>query len=265
MPKFKSGNLSLFYEEYNKDGIDTIVFVHPAPLDRTAWIYQVPYFSQYFHVITLDQRCFGLSDKPDFQFDISEYGHDLQALFRELGIWNVYLVGLSLGGIAAQFLALLEPSRIKSLILADTLSATKDSSMIMERVKRFGSEGIEGYYEEAVKSLCSKTFLASKIGNYFLRLFVEKSKNLSNASIMRCYEALAKLDITSKLTSIQIPTLVIAGTEDYAFQDSKIIAESIPNADFVSLDGLGHVTQLEDPNLFNSVVFEFIKNNRSAV
>ncbi|MDG6994887.1 MAG: alpha/beta fold hydrolase [Nitrososphaerota archaeon] len=260
MPRFISNGLSLFYEEYNSEAEKTVVFVHPAPLDRLAWIYQIPYFAQFYRVIALDQRCFGLSDKPTFEFDISEYGRDLESLFYELNLKASIVVGLSLGGIAAQFLAMFNPSLVKALVLADTLSATRNSAMIIQRVKRFREEGIS-YYEDAVRSLCSNTYLHTDTGKYFLNLFVERSRNLSVASVSRCYEALSKLDITEKLSSIRIPTLVIAGTEDYAFADSKLISDKIPDAQFAPLEGLGHVTQLEAPASFNSLVLDFIKSS----
>lgn len=259
MPNFRSGNLSLYYEENGISSNDTIVFVHPAPLDHMAWIYQIPFFSHNFHVIALDQRCFGLSDKPDFEFEIGDYGRDLEALFKNLDLKQSFVVGLSLGGIAAQFLALSNQSLIKGLVLADTLSDTTNSQMIKERVRRFKEVGVAGYYEQAVMSLCSKKFLDSDVGRYFLGLFVERSKNLSNISIIRCYEALSKLDITNKLDKIRIPTLVIAGTEDYAYNDSKLISRKIPGAKFAPIDGFGHVTQMEAPNTFNSLVLDFIR------
>ena len=162
-------------------------------------------------------------------------------------------------------MALLEPEKITGLILADTLSATRTLATIQERVTRFKMEGIDGSnYAEAFKSLCSKNFLASRIGRYFLNLFVEESRILSNASIIRCYEALASLDITKQLASIKLPTLVLAGTEDYAFEDTRLVAQTIPNAKFVPLDGLGHLTQLEDPALFNSIVLDFIRKSSHA-
>ena len=94
----KCGNLSIYFEEFNKKASETIIFAHPYPLNHTAWIYQVPIFAEDDHVYTFDQRCFGLSDKPEYSFNVDEYGRDLQRFINNAGITKTYLVGLSLGG-----------------------------------------------------------------------------------------------------------------------------------------------------------------------
>ncbi|MCL5067221.1 MAG: alpha/beta hydrolase [Thaumarchaeota archaeon] len=256
----KIGSISLYYEE-SGEGNEHIVLVHPAPLDHTAWLFQVPYFSQRYHVISIDQRCFGLSDKPTNSFDISEFGKDLEGIIEALAIERCHVVGVSLGGIASQMLAISQPRRVRSLVLADTLAFTAKSDTLKERLRNFKEQGIEGYYEAAVRTLFSGSFQRTDLGNYLIRMFVEKSASLSLDSLITCYEALLKLDLRPKLHAITAPTLVIAGTADYAFQDSKQISELIPGARFIAFNDCGHLTQLESPLLFNSAVEALLKES----
>ena len=90
----------MYYEEYGEG--DDVLLVHPTPLDRTAWLYQIHYFSEFYHVVIYDQRCFGRSDKPVKRFDVGEFGTDLNVLIKLLDLHCPYIVELSLGGIAAQ-------------------------------------------------------------------------------------------------------------------------------------------------------------------
>ena len=248
--------MTLYYEEYG-EGKD-LVLVHPAPLDGGAWLFQTRYLAEKFHVIVYDQRCFGASDKPTSPFEISEYGADLNALIAALGLRRPHVVGLSLGGIAAQFAVLANPDAVDRVVLASTLSNTLNSRTIQERVRRFRSEGVTGYFRQAVESLFSPMFLSSKVAEYFVQAYLERSSKLSAESVVRCYEALSRLDITERLRSVKVPTLVIAGTKDYAYMDTKKIAEMIPGAKYAEFQGCGHLVQIEDPMGFNRAVLSFL-------
>src|SRR5262249_14121068 len=113
-----------------------LVLLHPAPLDLAVWMYQLLPLSEHFRVIALDQRCFGRSEKPHRPFVLAEFGEDLEGVLDALGIASAHLVGMSLGGIAMQLLALRRPSRAQKLVLVGTTAVTSTAAFVKERLRR---------------------------------------------------------------------------------------------------------------------------------
>src|SRR5713226_1021166 len=129
MPHMRVGEVQLYYRlidftEPWKAGPAPVVFIHGLGGSHAMWLYQVPAFCARFPTITLDLRGHGESTKPEGDFDIADMAGDIVGLLRRLGAERAHLVGLSLGGMVAQQIALDHPLAAASLTLADTVCGT---------------------------------------------------------------------------------------------------------------------------------------------
>ncbi|RJQ09513.1 MAG: alpha/beta fold hydrolase [Bacillota bacterium] len=238
---------------------EAVLLLHPSPLDHTVWFNQVPAFSSDYRVIALDQRCFGLSEKTTTPFDISIYGEDTALFLEALGIDRAHVIGTSLGGIAAQFFAIAHPARVGRMVLVSTTSSLVGVDIAAKRLKGFAEDGLAGYHARAVRSLFSEAYASSAHGEYLISLLAKRVKYLELDSMVTFYNALAALDITpAAVRGIGAPTLVVAGTEDFTFNLSRRVAETIPGARFIPAEGCGRLVPVEAPRMFNDLVLSFL-------
>src|SRR2546422_6843653 len=129
MPHLRAGDVEMYYElmdyaEPWKAGPAPVVFVHGLGGDHGMWLYQVPQFCARFPVLTLDLRGHGQSSKPDQECTVADLALDVVRVLRGLGVERAHVVGLSLGGMVAQQLALDHPVAVASLVLVDTACGT---------------------------------------------------------------------------------------------------------------------------------------------
>ena len=235
-----------------------VVLLHPAPLDHHVWLYTLLPLSAHFRVLALDQRCFGRSAKPERPFTIADYGEDLGAVLDALKITAAHILGISLGGIAAQLLALRQPSRVRKMVLIATTAHTTTVQFVHERLERLRSEDFDSWYRFVAGTLFSRAFQATELGRYIVDDFIRRGRQLNRTSMMRFYEALQQFDIAAELPRITAPTLVVAGGQDVTFDLSRRIAEAIPGAAFAPIERSGRNVPLEVPAEFNRLVLDFL-------
>lgn len=256
MPYCRVGGSPFYYVEAGEG--PALLLLHPIPLDHTVWVCQLLALASEFRVIAMDQRCFGRSVKIRTAFDIGRCGEDVAGVLDALKIDRADVVGISMGGIAAQLLALSRPERIRRMVLVSTTSHASGAPVIAERIERFGRDGVERYAREAVESLFSAAFQATAFGQYLVAALAERVGRLDVAAVLQFYAALAAFDVRARLKDIPIPTLVAAGTENFTFALSREIAAAIPGAQFVPFEGCGRVVPAEAPAAFNRLVRGFL-------
>src|SRR5688572_30152015 len=105
--------------EVSGDG-RAIVFAHSLGMDRTLWQAQERHFRDRYRVLTFDARGHGASDKPPGPYSVERFGEDFYGVLRAAGVERAIVVGLSMGGMAAQALAIAHPEAVEALVLADT-------------------------------------------------------------------------------------------------------------------------------------------------
>jgi 3-oxoadipate enol-lactonase len=239
---------------------EPVLLLHPAPLDHSVWFNQMLALSNDYRVIALDQRCFGLSVKTTTPFDISVFGEDIDRFLAALRIDRAHVIGISMGGIAAQFLALAHPARLGKMILVSTTSSLAGVDIAAKRLKGFAEKGLASYYTHSVRSLLSEAYGASPQGEYFISLLTKRVKHLDLQSLTTFYKALAALDISAAVRTIDVPTLVIAGAEDFTFDLSRRTADAIAGSQFVTAKGCGRLVPVERPKEFNELVLSFLSD-----
>lgn len=256
MPYSKANRVKIYYE-VSGEGFP-FVLVHANPFDHNLWMYQISHFSTYFKVIAVDIRGYGRSDKPTSKFTLKDMANDVLGVCRDDGIREAILGGVSVGSGIALLLGLDHPEMFKSLILVGGSSGGGDR--IQSRIDGYTNIGVERYHIQHLEELVAPEFPKTKLGKYLLRTFVERDPWLSGESIAQIFRARATTDITPRLSSLRIPTLVINGEYDNSLPAGRKTASLIPGAIHRVLPKTGHACCIEDPAGFDALVCEFLKS-----
>lgn len=207
-----------------------VLLSHGYRANALMWQHQMDAFSERYHVIAWDMRGHGRSDAPDSP---GLYSHetavaDMVAIMQACGVERAVIGGLSLGGFISLSFYLAHPERTIALMLFDTGP---------------GQRRARPPSEVTVADHCG-------------------SQGLAHAA---CGMLEQKDDrIIASLPSIRVPTLILCGGEDKRFlAASDYLAANIPGAEKVTLEGAGHVSNMDKPDAFNTAVASFL--NRVAV
>lgn len=248
--------LSFYYVEAG-DG-RPLVLLHPAPFDHTVWLYQLLPLSLDFRVIALDQRCFGRSSKPERPFPLTAYADDLDGVLDVLGIRSADVIGMSLGGIVAQMLAVRQPERVGRMVLVSTTASTASAAYLKDRLRGFQTQGGAAYCREAIETFFSPAFRTSALGQSLIDVFTQQASSMNLTSLTLFYEALMNVDITGTLADIRAPSLIVIGAEDFSEAQSRRVAAGIRNARLAVVPGCGRCVPVEAPGVFNRLVRDFL-------
>ena len=246
-----------------------LVLLHGFPLNRRMWEIQVEAWSRDFRVIAPDFRGFGDSAIGAEQFSLPACAEDVRELLVSLGIKNrVVLLGLSMGGyICFEFVKRYQ-DMLSGLILvatqpvADSDAARQARYETAEFVRREGSSALA---EKLLPRFLGKTTLATKpeIAETVRRLI---QSNLPEAIAQACYGLAARQDSTSFLSQINVPTLVVAGSEDalIPFVQAETMQREIRQSQLAVVEQCGHIINLEQPHELSQVVTSFLKTLEAA-
>lgn len=258
MPYSTTNSLKIYYE-VSGEGFP-FVMVHANPFDHNLWMYQIAHFSTYFKVIAIDIRGYGRSDKPSTPFTLKDMADDVLGVCRDESVTEAILGGVSVGSGMALLLGLDYPELFKALILVGGSSGP--GGAIDERIQGYTKVGIEKYHIQHLKELVAPDFPQTKLGKYLLNTYVERDPWLSGESIAQIFRARAGTDMTTRLESMKVPTLVINGEYDNSLKAGQRTASLIPGAMHRILPKTGHACCIEDPAGFDEFVIEFLRANR---
>lgn len=247
-----------------------IVFVHEFGGDHRSFEPQMRFFSRRHRVVTFGARGYPPSDVPQ---DVAAYSQaravdDIIAVMDHLGIDKAHIVGVSMGGFATVHFGLTYPQRALSLTVA---SAGYGAEKEFEDFFRGVSEKVAAQFEAQGAEKFSHTygFAASRIAYLlkdprghaeFRRMLGEHSAS-GSANTMRGVQMRrpSLYDLEDRLKEMTLPTLIIVGDEDdHCLQPALYMKRTIPASGVLVLPKTGHTINLEEPELFNRAVADFI-------
>lgn len=256
---YSTANGIKIYYEVAGDGFP-LVLIHANPFDHNLWMYQIAHFSTYFKVIALDIRGYGRSDKPTTPFSLKDMAEDVLGVCRDAAVSQAILAGVSVGSGIAILLGLDHPEMFRALILVGGSSGPGGS--IEERIDGYTRVGVSTYHLRHLRDLVAPDFADSKLGKYLLETFVERDPWLSGESIGQIFRARGALDMTPRLATMKVPTLVVNGEYDNSLAGGKKTASLIPKAAHKILPRTGHACNIEDPAGFDQIVIDFLRAHR---
>jgi pimeloyl-ACP methyl ester carboxylesterase len=263
MPLAKLNGVSISYQVEGRG--EPLVMIMGFSGRRSGWIRQIPFFKRYYQVITFDNRGVGKSDKPPGPYSTRMMANDTLGLMDLLGIEKAHIMGVSMGGMIAQELAINYPQRVMKLVLACTsASQDKTSGDTLEHTKflRLTPEG----QVSAIVGLAFDKPLYRFVFGLLARVQIKLVGSSGTVGIAGQSEACQKHNTLDRLPIITAPTLVIVGTADRIINpvSSEVIAGKIPNAKLVRIDGGSHCFSFEMKNEFNREVLNFLKSDAAG-
>lgn len=212
-------------------------------------------------VICPDTRGHGRSALPTGALSLDDLADDAARLIDEVADGEpVIWVGLSMGGLIGQALAMRHPGKVKALVLANTTSGYDDAgrAALQQRIQTVEQEGLEAVAEGTMARFFSEAFRASQTAA------VQRHQRLLLATdpegYTACAAALGEADMTAHLGQIRVPTLLLAGGEDSSTPPAgmQAMAAAMPHAECVTLPGCAHLSAVEQPWAFTDLVQAFI-------
>lgn len=206
-----------------------------------------------FEVITMDNRGTGRSARAEGRFTLPELAGDVAGVLAALELDSTHILGVSMGGMVAQELALERPQLVRTLILGCTFFGGERAVRTDPEVIESISEAVmSGDRERAVvngyRVSLSEAHRADP-ANYEPFKAATLDRPVSVSVLLMQLEAIEAFDAADRLASLDVPTLVIHGSEDRMIdaRNGEMLAEAIPGARLEILDGVGHLFFWEEP------------------
>lgn len=238
----------------------TVVLSHALGCDLTMWDQLANQLAVDNRVIAYDHRGHGSSESPPGAYAMADLADDAAALLRELDTGPVVWIGLSMGGMVGQELALRHPALVRALVLANTTSGypAPVQEVWRQRIATVQAEGIEPIADAVMGRYFHDAFRAAHPGT--VARFRRRVVATDNVGYAGCCHAVGTVDTTARLGQIKAPTLVIAGELDQGtpVAMAQVLAEGIEGAQLEVLKEASHLSYIEQPEMFSSAVRSFI-------
>ena len=260
MPVTKVNRININYTVEGSG--EPLVMIMGLGGDQSAWKHQVSVFNKHYKVITFDNRGIGMSDKPRGTYSPALMAEDTIQLMDFLKIDKANILGVSMGGLIAQEIAIKYPERIIRLILGCTWACqdyeangiTKNMLAATELPPR---KGFNRLLDASVNKFFNRFILIP-----LLKFQARRMKESEIAGLTRQADSIMGYDSIDRLPSIKAPTLVLTGTKDRVVkpESSDTISRRIPHAKLVKIKNGSHLVCMEMSKAFNKEVLEFLKS-----
>jgi 3-oxoadipate enol-lactonase len=244
------------------DGAVPVVLSHALGLDMHMWDSLAAELAAQQHpVLRYDHRGHGDSAVPTGPYSMDDLVDDATRVIREWGRGPIVWVGLSMGGMVGQGLAIRHPELVKGLVLANTTSQYPQAAKAMwsQRIATVESKGLAAIVDLVMERYFSADYRASNV--QALAGFRGRVLRTDAAGYAASCNAVGSVDWLPRLGEIKCPTLVIAGALDAGapVAMSQAIAERVASAELVVFDRASHLSVVEEPALFSEALGRFLK------
>lgn len=259
MPKIKVNDINVYYQVHGQG--QPVLFVAGFSGDHTIYQNLIEVYATKYKVIVFDNRGVGMSDCPNYPYTTEMMADDTASLITALQLKSVHLIGASFGGCIVQNIAYKYPDLVKSLIISNSFAkaSTRASLYATARLELIKAGAPDKSIVKFITALCwsnkylSKPGVADQIVNRgFFPITVPGYENQMHAMLT--------FDATKWLSQIKVPTLIITADDDVlaTVEQAKELAATIQNAEYYCFEDVGHVPHIEQPELFNKVVLNFL-------
>ncbi len=242
----------------------TVVLIHGFPHDRWLWSAQTAAHATAFPDVRLlvpDLPGFGRST-PLPEPGMDAYADAIASMLDAAGVEQAVIGGLSMGGYVAFALWRRHAARVRALLLLDTKAAADTEPARLKRRELMASVGQEGVGPAVPTFLQQQLGVTTRATQPQLVEQVEVMLRRAPASgvIGAAQAMLTRIDSTSTLETITVPTLVVVGDEDTVtpMADSLVLSSSVAGSRLVTIPDAGHLAPLEQPSVVNAAIAEFL-------
>jgi 3-oxoadipate enol-lactonase len=265
LPRTMIGDLRIHWESYGKK--EPLLLISGVSGGTWSWEENIEAWSPHFRVIVFDNIGAGRSSKPNRPYTIEEMADHAAAVLDAAGVKQAGVVGLSMGGMIAQELALRHPDRVYRLVLGCThCGGSQRIPPHPNVIQRFANnKGLspEEIIDKNLTLLVTPQFLRS--GSDTLKRYKERQLNAPfqpDYALKRQLEAIGRFDVCKRIDNIQVPTLILTAEHDMLVppENGRLLSIHIPGAVEKSFAGAGHLIYLECAQNFIETVMNFFRN-----
>jgi 3-oxoadipate enol-lactonase len=258
----KANGIQMNYELSGRKDNPVLMLSHSLGSSLAMWNPQMKALEPHFQVLRYDIRGHGRSEAPPGAYTLELLGEDAVALLDALGIDDVHWIGLSMGGMIGQSVALNYPKRLKSLTLCDTMAVVPEEAQPIweERIDAVREKGVESQLEPTMERWFTPSFL--NLNPYMLGVIRKEFLATPAKGYLGCIYAIRKLKYLDRLSEIKIPTLIMVGEDDPGtpVAVSEAMQQRIPNSKLVIIKSARHLSNVEQPEVFNTNLLRFLNS-----
>jgi 3-oxoadipate enol-lactonase len=243
-------------------GAPVVTLSHSLAASLEMWEPQIPALTAGYRVLRYDTRGHGGSEVVPGPYTLETLADDVLGLLAALGVERTHFVGLSMGGMIGQALALKRPGALASLVLADTACRMPPESGPLwdARIAMAKRQGMAALAEGTIERWFTAPFIerAPEIVDR-VRMLI---RTTPPQGFVGCAHAIRALDYAARLHEIRVPTLIVVGQEDQGtpVAASELMHAAIAGSQLVVLPSAAHLSNVEQAERFNHAVLGFLKS-----
>lgn len=258
--KINANGIDINYELTGPKGAPVVMLSHSLACSLVMWQPQMAVLESAFRVLRFDTRGHGDSDAPPGAYSLEQLAADAVGLLDALKIETVHFVGLSMGGMIGQCLALDYSDRLKSLALCDTaaIMPAETQPIWQQRIDAAGETGMAGQVDETLERWFRPEFL--QLNPPEVDMIRRQILATPPAGYIGCCEAIRRLNYLERLAAIGLPTLIMVGEEDPGtpVAASEAMHACISGSKLVILPEARHLSNIEQAEAFNTALMDFL-------
>ena len=244
-----------FVDQGPKDG-PALVFANSLGTDLRLWDALLPYLPAGLRLVRMDKRGHGLSEATPSPYSIEQLADDAAALIARLELRDPVFVGLSIGGLIGQSLAL-RHDVLRGLVIANSAAKIGDPELWNGRIATVQKDGIAAISAATMERWFSPTFRETPAVGLWRRMLERQPPD----GYVGCCQAIAAADYRDHVPRLGIPVQLVAGSLDGATPPEVVRATAalIKGADYAEIDGAGHLPCVEAPAAFAAILTQFLE------
>lgn len=237
-------------------GAPALVFSHALGTDLSIWDGVLAALGPRYRTLVYDQRGHGASDVPKPPYAMGALVTDLERLMDHFALKEAVVVGVSLGGLVAQGLAVKRLDLVRGLVLSNTAARIGGPDLWQRRIAEVREGGLEAYATGAMQRILGPRFKSHPDEPYLRGLLTGTDPE----GWAGCAAAIAGTDFYTTTASLRLPVLAIAGTNDGTTPPDLVreTAELIPGHRFALMRGAGHLPMVEKPAEYAALLESFL-------
>ncbi len=267
MPYATVKGVDIYYEIHGPSNAPPVVFIGGWASYRWIWFRQIPAFKERYKCVVFDNRGAGRSSKPDYPYTMQMFADDTVGLMKALGIETAHTIGISMGGLIAQQIAISYPEKLRSLIIVSSnfggLNAIPMDDKTMALLIALPTETISKEQARQMRYRATFSLEFLQDNKSVMELIDEWVQQYPAPVYAQVHQssAVSAFNAEEQVKQIAVPTLILHGDSDLAVPpgNAKLLANNISTSKLIMIQGGSHFSIIEKYEVFNSEVMSFIE------
>lgn len=257
MSQLEFKDISLHYRDEGDPSGAPLVLSPALGTDLSIWDSLLGHLPQGLRIIRYDLRGHGGSSAPPPPYTMGALVGDAERVLDHLEVRDAVFVGISIGGLIGQGLALKRLNVVRALVLSNTAAKMGTRDLWQRRIDTVQAKGMAAIADDTVTRWFSRNFMKTGDVEWWRHMLLSQSVE----GYVGCCHAIAGTDFYTPTSSLRLPVLGLAGSED-GTTPSDLVRETInlvPGAQFSLMSRTGHLPCIERPDLFAEKISDFLK------